>query len=341
MSPSEKRANQILNYNPYSLKKFRLYLNYVPSMAERLVAINGGGEMYYMLDMIYSYFRFGAIDTRDYLIFEFYKKNHKERDKYFTKGRYFKVIKKFNKEIFTLLFDKAFQYQYYKEFIHRKWLLATSMMSDSEIMSFLSHFEKVLIKPLSSEQGRGIYKLDITNQDEVSEFIEQVKHGDYLIEELVENCAELKLFNENSLNTIRVYTIVKKDGSIEIVNMDLRCGCNNNVVDNWGVGGVGYNINLKYGIIDGAGVDKKGNRYIYHPGTNIQAIGYNIPYFDKIQDFCKRIIEKDKRVVYAGLDIAITPNGLELIEVNFPGGHDFLQAVDRIPKYDKIKSIYK
>jgi hypothetical protein len=47
------------------------------------------------------------------------------------------------------------------------------------------------------------------------------------------------------------------------------------------------------------------------------------------------------KVVYAGHDIAILPDRLELIEVNFPGGHDFLQTLDQVGKNKLMQSIIR
>lgn len=105
----------------------------------------------------------------------------------------------------------------------------------------------------------------------------------------------------------------------------LRCGTIGADVDNWGSGGVAYIIN-KEGFIDKYGVDKKGNLYYSHPYTNIKMLGYEIPNYSDLINFAKVIAEKQAKAIFCGLDIAITPSGFELIEINFPGGHDLLQA---------------
>ena len=45
------------------------------------------------------------------------------------------------------------------------------------------------------------------------------------------------------------------------------------------------------------------------------------------------------KVAYAGHDIAILPDRLEMIELNFPGGHDFLQALDQVGKNELMQNI--
>lgn len=45
----------------------------------------------------------------------------------------------------------------------------------------------------------------------------------------------------------------------------------------------------------------------------------------------------EPKAKFVGWDIAITPNGFELIEMNFPGGHDLLQVFGK-PCYDIISA---
>ena len=68
--------------------------------------------------------------------------------------------------------------------------------------------------------------------------------------------------------------------------------------------------------------------------------GLVIPRFREACEMAKDVIRKDMKVVYAGHDIAILPDRLELIEVNFPGGHDIFQAIDQIPKNKLMKQLY-
>lgn len=297
--------------------------------------------MRYLLDMVWCDIRYGAMDSRDYLLFEFYKKSGLERNSFFTKRRYFRLIRQFDKSTFSRLLNKANMYNDYSSFIGRKWSLVGPKNSSEEINAILKGREEVLIKPLSSEQGHGIYKFNVADTSKVNSLIQDCKLGHFLIEDVLLNEETVGQLNPNSLNTVRAYTIVRSDNVVEIIDASLRVGVNGCPVDNWGSGGIGYHISLEYGVIDGLGVDKKGNRYIVHPGTDMIMLGFHIPFWKEIKRYAVDVIEKNKKVVYAGIDIAITPNGPELVEINFPGGHDFLQAVDGVGKYNKIKSIYE
>ena len=279
------------------------------------------------------------MDSRDYLLFEFWKKSGSERNKFFTKRRYFRLLKRFDKEVLCQGGGKAFLYKKYSDFIRREWLLVDTTTNKDTIVDFFTKHKKVIVKPLSSEQGKGISISDGNDQRIIDRLTAERKLNPVLLEEICYNCEELERINNSSLNTLRIYTIVKRDGEIEIPSASLRCGCGDSVVDNWGAGGVGYPIDIERGVIFGPGADKKGCKHIVHPGTDIVMPGFSIPRFKDACDLARQVILKDKRVVYAGLDIAILPDRLELIEVNFPGGHDFLQALDQVGKQIIMKSI--
>lgn len=109
-------------------------------------------------------------------------------------------------------------------------------------------------------------------------------------------------------------------------------------MDNWGSGGVGYPVDIETGIVYAPGVDKRGKKHIYHPGTDVIMPGFAIPRFKEAIELSKQVVRKDMKVVYAGHDIAILPDRLELIEVNFPGGHDFLQTLDQVGKNELMQN---
>lgn len=342
----QSRLEKIYYYKLYSLKRIPKFLKSSLATAKSIIAVEkeAGCRKYLMLillDMIWCNLRYGAMDSKDYLLFEFWKKSASERNKFFTKRRYFRLVKTFDKDTFFHLGDKAGQYKKYADFIQRDWLLADATTEGDQIRAFFAKHERVLVKPFSSEQGRGIYLVDGSDQQELNKIIESYKIKSVLLEEACYNCEELNRINSSSLNTLRIYTVVSKDGAVLVPSASLRCGCGNTVVDNWGSGGVGYPIDIGSGIVCAPGVDKKGNKYNYHPGTDVVMPGFVIPRFKEACEMAKDIIRKDMKVVYAGHDIAILPDRLELIEVNFPGGHDFLQALDQVGKNHIMQNVKK
>ena len=68
-------------------------------------------------------------------------------------------------------------------------------------------------------------------------------------------------------------------------------------------------------------------------------IGFQIPNYLEMIDFVKSVASKQPWARFCGLDIAVLPKGFALVEINFPGGHDFLQAFGR-GFYDVFKQLY-
>ena len=124
-----------------------------------------------------------------------------------------------------------------------------------------------------------------------------------------------------------------------VISVSLRCGRGDTIVDNWGAGGIGYPVDIQSGIIYSYGRDKKGNPYIFHPESNTLMVGIKIPFYKEAIDYAVQCTRHNRDVLYAGVDIALTPEGPELVELNFPGGHDFLQTLDQVGKNDLMQSI--
>lgn len=257
------------------------------------------------------------MDSREYVLFSFYNKSNKERREYFTKRNYFRLIRKFDKTEFINLIDKSNQYNAYSEFIHRKWILCDSSSEKSEILSFISDVGDVIFKPISSDCGNGIVKVSSCDIQTINEILKS--NNVYIVEECLKNCKELDTLNPYSLNTIRVTYVITKSGDVNVFSVMLRTsGVNESIVDNWGAGGILLNVDIHNGVISSPGLDESQKEYYKHPVSLKPFIGFKIPQFNAVLDFAKTIANKNPRVIYGGLDIAITDKGLELIEVNFP-----------------------
>ena len=284
----------------------------------------GGSALHWKLDMAWCLLRYGARPI-DYVRFEFHKKSARERDRYLTIYRYFRMQKYFGAGEKGIS-GKLEEYTTFARFIRRNWLEINANTLPYKIEEFVSKYGVVIAKPVRGEQGKGVLKIEGIESPEYKELFSQIQYTSFVLEELIVNSPEISAINSSSLNTVRAYTLIKKDGKTEILAIMLRVGKSGSHVDNWGSGGVGYNFDVETGICVGYGRDKKNNPYIYHPGSNVQMIGFKLPHFEELK---KLIVEMSQSVPFArfvGWDIAITPDGFDLVEMNCPGGHDFLQA---------------
>lgn len=231
---------------------------------------------------------------------------------------------------------KISEYQYFNDFIHRDWIIADKGTAQVEIENFIKKHHVVIAKPNNGEQGHGVIKIVSDDRTAINELLSQCKKEPFVVEECLINTPEIAEINSSSLNTIRCYTFIDKYGKPHIMEIMLRVGLSGSHVDNWGSGGVGYCFDVETGICSQYGLDKLNRPYTYHPGSNYPMIGFKLPEFDKLKEYIYSLVKLAPSARYVGWDIAITPKGYDLVEMNCPGGHDFLQAFGR-PWGDFIK----
>ena len=106
-------------------------------------------------------------------------------------------------------------------------------------------------------------------------------------------------------------------------------------------GGVTSYIDTKTGRLCTPAIDRKRQSFKLHPHTGIELIGYQIPHWEDVLEFARKAAFVEPRAHYVGWDIALCPDGLELIEGNIPPGEGIIQACDRIPKRELLVEYLK
>lgn len=309
------------------------------STAENIEVVCGRKKAASIVDMLWCTLRYGA-HTKDYFMFEFYKKNGWERNSYLTIIRYFRLVDMLNKALpqRSKLENKAFQHEMFHDFIRRDWMLLNKDTPSKKVYEFLEQHGGVgIVKPVNGEQGHGVGKVNKNENVKIDTLIREAHTNDFIIEELLVNIEELAVLNPSSLNIIRVYTLTDKIGNVHILEMMLRVGNGDAGVDNWGSGGVGYHIDKESGIIDQYGLDKKSGKYLRHPSSGTVMLGFRIPRLQELLEYVNKLAKVEPRARFVGWDIAVLPDRFELVEMNCPGGHDFLQAFGK-GYYRVIKS---
>lgn len=294
--------------------------------SDSVAKVLSSGRLRTLMSMLYCTVKYGARPI-DYERFEFRRKSAFERDRYMTILRYFKIAKKIDRKTFEeISANKSRELEVFSNFIHRKWKVVDGSTPEAEIRDFIASCPAMIAKPEHGEQGRGIFKL--TSEKDTERLLKECKTSSYIIEEVVENADYIKEINPSSLNTIRATTFVDGNGKVNIVSIILRVGAPGSCVDNWGAGGVGYNFDVEIGICDRVGKDKKNRPYIFHPGSGKKMLGFELKDFPALKEYINKLAGILPSAKYVGWDIAITPSGFELIEMNCPAGHDMFQSFD-------------
>ena len=229
------------------------------------------------------------------------------------------------------------EYEIFSDCIQREWIIIQKNdCNNKAIDEFVNAHQGCIAKPVHGTLGRGLKK--IHGEEDVKWLRNQIAEDDYILEECVTNNDDIRTLNPSSLNTIRAFTHITNSGETIIDEIILRVGWPGNVVDNWGAGGIIYYVDVDSGIIVKPGIDKHLKEYIYHPGSNIQMIGYKLNNFDELKAYIVSLAGRLPKARVVGWDIAITPQGYDFIELNCPGGHDILQAFN-VPFWNVFKHI--
>ncbi|MCK9265919.1 hypothetical protein M0P98_03420 [bacterium] len=291
---------------------------------------------YFWYDLIWSISRFGCTPD-EYLRFEFYKKSHSERDKFLTARRVDGIVKNFNTKNHTgEYFDKGEIYKIFSEFISRKWL-DTRKSGYEEFRRFIIQEKEVFFKPSIGAEGVNISKYSYKEGDDLKGIYTQIKG--FLIEEVIKQNKVMELLHPSSVNTIRVVAFLSK-GEVEIIGCYVRMGISNLSVDNISLGGMVAAVDIKTGVVYTPGITKNLEKYLIHPLTGVQIIGFKIPNWENVIKTVKKAHLLMSNCRYLGWDIAILGEGVELVEVNWRSGISF-QMTNQRGLYEPICKILK
>lgn len=293
--------------------------------------------LYHFIDYCCSVLFHGCL-IRQYTIGQFYNKKYFERKNILTYFRILKIYKKFNSpDSIHILENKASFNKYFASFVKRQWLYVREA-SFEQFEYFINNINSIIIKPISAEEGIGIRKLECSSisNDDLHVLYQKLFEEDVIIEECIKQHSEM-CFNNTSVNTIRVMTILDKNGKGHVLKTILRAGIGDTVVDNYCAGGVIYNVNVKTGFVDSKGISRAGSDHIIHPNSNIVMLGYKIPNWRSVIDSCIRAAEQIPSCRFIGWDVAITDDAIELIEGNHNPDYELYEFIGPIGQYKHIK----
>lgn len=152
--------------------------------------------------------------------------------------------------------------------------------------------KKVIIKPsIDSGGGKNIHFVNMENEvdDLKLKVILEGFKKDYVVQEVLEQHADLGLYNPESVNTVRVMSFLY-DNKISIISSVFRMGTNGSKVDNSSLGGIACGI-FPDGTLKEYAYDKMGNKLMSHP-QGITFKNRMIPKYNQIIDIVKREHQK-------------------------------------------------
>lgn len=292
--------------------------------------------LYTYYDYISAFIYHGCL-IRQYRYAKFYKIKNCERKNTVTYRRICKIYKLTNNSNFINILEEKDKFNlHFKDFVNRKWISCKNMTIET-LNALTQNTNNLIIKPLNGVEGGGISKIKSPKtQDEISELYHKYVNSNFLIEQCIEQNKRMKFGNE-AVNTIRIHTLIDKNGEVHIIKPVLRAGIGNTVVDNYAAGGCVYDLDPLTGIIDSKSLNKKNIEYIYHPGTDICMLGYQIPLWENVIKGIKEAALLLPECRFIGWDVAITENNIELIEGNHNPDYELLEFFGKTGWYKTIK----
>ncbi len=272
----------------------------------------------------------------NYFDFEFYKKGWKERDEYLGSGYRRSLLRLLNHsaEDNRTLGNKGLFNRKYADFIHRKWL-STENCNEADFCRFLNDFDRVFVKPLTESGGKGARIVETAGMTakQIHEAWNEWSSEGVIVEEVLKQHPSIGAFNESTINTIRIYTLLDAGGDPLIVMSCGRFGRSGKVTDNFHQGGYGVMIDNETGMIISDGLNRSHQLSSNHPDSGKVFKGFVYPQWHEVVAKVKKIALVNPNIPHVGWDITINDkNQVELIEGNYAPGFDMPQAVDQIGK---------
>lgn len=293
------------------------------------------------LDFLWEKFRYGT-ELIDYVQYRFYYKKRVERGRFVNHGKLLQIMRTCNdpgsKELFNQkpLFNREFS-----QYLGREWVYP-AYCTREEFMRFFNGHEAYFCKSPDGMNGVGIEIVKKSDVNDPDAFYKKCVENKTLLEEILVQSPELAAFNDTAVNSLRMVTLVCADDTVRVMAAVLRISRKGKFADNFHHEGIAALIDIKTGIVYTTGVDRNWNRYVLHPDSKKQIVGFKVPHWGEIIDTVKKAAMVHPEVRYVGWDVMIKENGqIVLIEGNPGAEPDVTQIGDQIGKWPLYEPLIK
>lgn len=305
------------------------------AMIDEVHKKTGKGKLFLFADMVHCGLKFQA-GYVDYNLFEMYNMTEKERGTVITRGINNSIIKKCNDpELMKIFHNKERFNERFDKYLKRDWLKITPD-SFEEFKAFATKHPRFVAKPTDLACGIGVEIIEVGNRDLKEIFDGLLEKKQFLLEEPVVQCKEIAAIHPDSVNTLRVVTLMG-----HVVVAFLRIGNLHLHVDNFNHEGLAAPVDIHDGIIKYKALKKSGELYTEHPVTGVPIVGFKIPRWDEVVAFCETAAKEIPEVGYVGWDVCVMEDGVCFIEANEFPGHDIYGLPPHRDKNEGLLPVFK
>lgn len=302
---NKKKWRQIIKeFTVLFIEKKKVPLYYISSLLYRenvnnykdYLSLEEGNKL---LSWSYSHGKEEIVLTENKLLFEelLVKNNiatpqiffHNSKNKFAYKGRFLEIENKTDFISFLALFFKE------------------------------SNISRLFCKPKAGIKGQDIFIIDKTTYKSIDDsLVNALLSQDFIFQEVIQQHKSLNRINPSCINSLRIVTYKNEANQVEILAATVRLGRSGSIVDNTHAGGMVVGLNINNGKLKREGlqlIDNGGGIFYKHPETEVVFENFQIPFLNEVK---KILTEASKlfKLPLLGWDVAITPEGPVLIEVN-------------------------
>ena len=299
----------------------------------------GAERLLVLCDYAWCLARYGTTPS-EYFMYQFYRKNGRERRTFLTRRDYTTTYPRINKADISILVNKPKFHARMKEFINRDWLYADENCTAADFIAFAQKHPDMIVKPITTRQGFGVWRLTLTGDEDLEALYNEKIKGSLVEERIIQHPALEKLA-PGTVNSVRVVTLNYGD-HVDIVGCTLKTGGNGSAMDNLHAGGgVGGSVDIETGVVFTHAKTWDGKPCINHPITGEQVTGFKVPNWDILMRRVREAAQAIPELPVIGWDCAITPDGVSIIEGNHDPGVILFQIFDQVGKRPVFRKFIK
>lgn len=251
-----------------------------------------------------------------------YLDNRRYKDIHPINGHYSRLID--SKEFISVITNNTTKINIALKGREVKYFKGINMKSSifSYLKKYLSNGKRLVCRPHGKSGGKGFKILESKNIDEWIRDIKKSNKRCIVTEEIIQHEYAQDLFSE-SVNPLRIIVMREVETRAPfIVSASQRIGTSYSApVSNSGAGGISAPLDVETGTLS-KGLQRVGDFawHTHHPDSGAQIEGTRIPGWDSLIGSIMEEVERLNWLDWGGFDIAVTPDGFKIIEINsLPG----------------------
>lgn len=271
-----------------------------------------------VVDMLWSAAKHD-VAFQDYVDYDFAMLTKQERATFMTHPVSMQLAARFSKPEGRAIFeDKIAFNKRFADHLRREWMVVTDDNAE-EVRAFVERHGTVIAKVPVSHMGLGVRRYHAADVEDWAGFHKRLLESDeILLEEVIRQHDDIAAYCPGTVNTTRIVAFF--DGTdVHIIAVAQKFG-RGAVSDQMSYGGFYTMLDPETGHALSAGYDSHGHVHETHPDSGLRIADFQLPRFDEAVALIDRAARVVPEVQYAGWDVVVTNDGVDLVEGNWGVG---------------------